>query len=193
MSIRVSIVTTRTGDDGTTGLGDKQRIPKDAPRIAALGDVDELNSAIGLWRAQGLPADVDTLLALVQQDLFDLGGELCLPGTSVLSAQHVQHLDEALKHYNAALGPLTEFILPGGSRAAAHAHMARTIARRAERSVVTLMHQESVNPPVLHYLNRLSDLCFVLARSLNRSAGVPDVLWHGPRHAKESGHTPHDS
>lgn len=181
MSIRVSIVTTRTGDDGTTGLGDKSRVPKDAPRIAALGDVDELNSAIGLWRTQGLSPDVDTLLDQIQQDLFDLGGELCIPGTQVLQPPQVARLDQALKHYNATLAPLAEFILPGGSPAAAHAHMVRTIARRAERSVVTLAHEESVNPSVLHYLNRLSDLCFVLARVLNREAGSPDVLWKGPR------------
>ncbi|HEX7386389.1 MAG TPA: cob(I)yrinic acid a,c-diamide adenosyltransferase [Castellaniella sp.] len=180
MSIRVSIVSTRTGDDGTTGLGDKRRVPKDAPRIAALGEVDELNSALGLWRTQTLPAAIDALLDQIQQDLFDLGGELCIPGTQVLSENQVHALDEALTHYNAELGPLTEFILPGGTAAAAHAHMVRTVARRAERSVVTLAREESVNAPVLHYLNRLSDLCFVLARFLNRSAGVTDVLWRGP-------------
>ena len=181
MSIRVSIVSTRTGDDGTTGLGDKSRVPKDAPRIVALGDVDELNSALGLWRTQALPPALDALLDQIQQDLFDLGGELCIPDTHILSETQVQRLDQALQHYNAELGPLTEFILPGGTAAAAHAHMARTIARRAERSVVTLAHQESVHTPVLHYLNRLSDLCFVLARFLNRAAGTKDVLWHGPK------------
>ncbi|WP_323017609.1 cob(I)yrinic acid a,c-diamide adenosyltransferase [Castellaniella sp.] len=177
MSIRVSIVSTRTGDDGTTGLGDKTRVPKDAPRITALGDVDELNSAIGLWRTTALPPAVDTLLNRIQHDLFDLGGELCIPGWTALKEEHVLRLDEALAHYNAELGPLQEFILPGGCPAAAHAHLARTIARRAERAVVTLSRQETVNPPVLHYLNRLSDLCFVLARYLNRAAGATDVLW----------------
>jgi len=177
MSIRVSIVSTRTGDDGTTGLGDKTRVPKDAPRIAALGDVDELNSAIGLWRTTALPAPVDALLDRIQHDLFDLGGELSIPGWTALGDAHVQRLDDALQHYNAELGPLQEFILPGGCPAAAHAHMARTIARRAERSVVTLAREATVNPPVVHYLNRLSDLCFVLARYLNRTAKVPDVLW----------------
>ncbi|MGX5658804.1 cob(I)yrinic acid a,c-diamide adenosyltransferase [Castellaniella ginsengisoli] len=177
MSIRVSIVSTRTGDDGTTGLGDKTRVPKDAPRITALGDVDELNSAIGLWRSTAPPAEVDALLDRIQHDLFDLGGELCIPGWTAMRDEHVLRLDEALSHYNADLGPLREFILPGGCPAAAHAHMARTIARRAERSVVALSHQETVNPPVLHYLNRLSDLCFVLARFLNRAAGVRDTLW----------------
>lgn len=177
MSIRVSIVSTRTGDDGTTGLGDKTRVPKDAPRITALGDVDELNSAIGLWRTTGLPEDVDALLGRIQHDLFDLGGELCIPGWTALKDEHVLRLDQALAHYNEALGPLKEFILPGGCLAAAHAHMARTIARRAERSVVTLSRQDTVNPPVLHYLNRLSDLCFVLARWLNRATDIPDTLW----------------
>jgi cob(I)alamin adenosyltransferase len=177
MSTRVSIVSTRTGDDGTTGLGDKTRVPKDAPRITALGEVDELNSAIGLWRTAALPAEVDVLLNRIQHDLFDLGGELCIPGWTALKDEHVARLDAALSHYNAELGPLKEFILPGGCPAAAHAHMARTIARRAERAVVTLARGETVHPPVLHYLNRLSDLCFVLARFLNRAAGVPDVLW----------------
>lgn len=180
MSIRVSIVSTRTGDDGTTGLGDKTRVPKDAPRIGALGDVDELNSAIGVWRAHGLPEDVGALLARIQNDLFDLGSELCIPGWTALTDAHVLRLDEAVAHYNAGLGPLREFILPGGCPAAAHAHMARTIARRAERSVVTLARTEAVNPPVLRYLNRLSDLCFVLARYLNRQSGTPEPLWTKP-------------
>lgn len=178
MSIRVSIVSTRTGDDGTTGLGDKTRVPKDAPRIMALGDVDELNSAIGLWRTAPLPAEIDALLDRIQHDLFDLGAELCIPGWTALKDAHVLRLDDALKHYNAELGPLQEFILPGGCPAAAHAHMARTLVRRAERSVVTLSRADTVNPPVLHYLNRLSDLCFVLARFLNRAAGMADTLWN---------------
>lgn len=183
MPTRVSIVATRTGDDGTTGLGDKTRVPKDAPRIAALGDVDELNSVIGLWRAQTLPADVDALLGQIQHDLFDLGGELCIPDWTSLNEAHVQRLDEALARYNATLGPLREFILPGGTQAAALAHLARTVARRAERSVVTLARTDTVHPPVKQYLNRLSDLCFVLARFLNRAADVPDILWkpHAPR------------
>ncbi|WP_066457458.1 cob(I)yrinic acid a,c-diamide adenosyltransferase [Castellaniella caeni] len=177
MSIRVSIVATRTGDDGTTGLGDKTRVPKDAPRIAALGDVDELNSAIGVWRTHNLPEAVDALLARIQNELFDLGGELSIPGWTALKDTHVQALDEALAHYNQALGPLKEFILPGGCPAAAQAHMARTIARRAERAVVTLARTEPVNPPILHYLNRLSDLCFVLARHLNQATHHPETLW----------------
>lgn len=180
MSTRLSIITTRTGDDGTTGLGDGTRLPKDAPRIAALGDVDELNSAIGLWRTEPLPKDIDTLLGRIQNDLFDLGGELCIPGHTALTTEHVAHLDKSLTQYNASLGRLQEFILPGGCRAAALAHMARTLARRAERAVVALARDEPVNPPLRQYLNRLSDLCFVLARVLNRRAGVPDVCWTGP-------------
>lgn len=177
MSVRVSIVTTRTGDDGSTGLGDKTRVPKDAPRIAALGDVDELNSTIGLWRTQALPDDVDDLLKRIQHALFDLGGELSIPGWTALKEEQVLHLDQALQHYNTALGSLQEFILPGGCPAAAQAHVVRTVARRAERTVVSLARQDTINPSVLHYLNRLSDLCFVLARYLNRTAGVSDVLW----------------
>jgi cob(I)alamin adenosyltransferase len=183
MSTRLTLISTRTGDDGTTGLADRSRVPKDAPRIVALGDVDELNSVIGLWRAQDLPADIDALLAQVQQDLFDLGSELCLPGWEALSEVHIRRLEDAVTQYNAALGPLQEFILPGGSRQAALAHLARTVTRRAERSVVTLAREEAVRPPVRQYLNRLSDLCFVLARALNHAAGVPDVLWKGPQRA----------
>src|SRR6185312_4037956 len=129
-SIRVSIVSTRTGDDGTTSLGDKTRVAKDAARIVALGEVDELNSAIGLWRTHPLPPDTDALLDQIQQDLFDLGGELCIPGTQVMQASQVARLDQALKHYNATLPPLAEFILPGGCPAAAHAHVARRDCQR---------------------------------------------------------------
>lgn len=177
MSTRVSIVTTRTGDDGTTGLGDKTRVLKDSPRIVALGDVDELNSAIGLWRTHPLPADMDRLLEQIQQDLFNLGGEICIPGTTIMEDKHVLALDQALASYNAELGPLQEFILPGGTPAAAQAHVARTIARRAERSVVTLSHHETLNPPIRKYLNRLSDLCFVLARYLNNQSHSPEKMW----------------
>ncbi|OYV49437.1 MAG: cob(I)yrinic acid a,c-diamide adenosyltransferase [Candidimonas sp.] len=177
MAIRLSVITTRTGDAGTTGLGDGSRIAKDAPRIAALGDVDELNSAIGLLRTEPLPQAIDVLLARIQNDLFDMGAELCIPGHTALSTEHVLRLDQALAHYNAELGRLKEFILPGGTRAAALAHMARTICRRAERTVITLNQHESVNPPAKQYLNRLSDLCFVLARVLNKAEGRADVLW----------------
>lgn len=180
MSIRLSIISTRTGDDGTTGLGDGTRLPKDAPRINALGDVDELNSVIGLWRTESLPADIDALLRQIQNDLFDLGGELCIPGTTAITEAHVLRVDEALAHYNAGLERLAEFILPGGDRAAALAHLARTVSRRAERSVITLAHTDVVGEHLRQYLNRLSDLCFVLARVLNQAAKVPDLLWTGP-------------
>ncbi|HUH40418.1 MAG TPA: cob(I)yrinic acid a,c-diamide adenosyltransferase [Castellaniella sp.] len=177
MSIRLSIITTRTGDDGTTGLADGSRLPKDAPRIQALGDIDELNSSIGLWRTEALPEDIDGLLAQIQNDLFDLGGELSIPGHIAMGEGHVLRLDQALAHYNAGLGRLQEFILPGGCRAAALAHMSRTLARRAERAIVGLAHHDPINPPLRQYLNRLSDLCFVLARVLNQSNGAADILW----------------
>ncbi len=181
MSTRLSIITTRTGDHGDTGLGDGTRIPKDAPRIVAIGDVDELNSVMGLLRAEALPADVDALCARVQNDLFDVGAELCIPGHAALNADHVARLEQALAHYNAELPALREFILPGGARSAALAHVARTVCRRAERAVIGMdraadAHQQS-SVHIRHYLNRLSDLCFVLARTLNRAAGRPDVLW----------------
>ncbi len=178
MATRLSVIATRTGDQGTTGLGDGSRIDKDAPRITALGDVDELNSMIGLWRSEMLPQDIDGLLGQVQHDLFDLGAELCIPGHTALKAEHVLVLDQALAEYNAELGTLQEFILPGGTRAASLAHMARTICRRAERSVVALGRCDPVGEPVRQYLNRLSDLCFVLARALNRAQGQTDVLWN---------------
>ncbi|MFA5665106.1 cob(I)yrinic acid a,c-diamide adenosyltransferase [Castellaniella sp.] len=177
MSIRVSIVTTRTGDDGTTGLGDKSRVLKSAPRIHALGEVDELNSVIGLWRSQPLPEAIDRLLARIQNELFDLGGELSIPGWTALREEQVLALEEATRQANEGLGALQEFILPGGCPAAAAAHLARSVARRAERAVVALAQEETINPPVRQYLNRLSDLCFVLARQLNHQAGEPDVLW----------------
>ena len=173
MSNRLSVIATRTGDDGTTSLGDGSRIDKDAPRIAALGDVDELNSIIGLWRCETLPDPIDTLLAKIQNNLFDMGATLCIPGYETITEEHVQLLDEALQHYNQQLPPLKEFIIPGGNRPSALAHMARTISRRAERSVIALHRQEPVSNPVRQYLNRLSDLCFVLARTLNRQ----DQLW----------------
>src|SRR5690606_3970766 len=177
MSIRLSVITTRTGDQGTTGLGDGSRVDKDAPRIAALGDVDELNSTIGVLRAEPLPPAIDALLGQVQNDLFDMGAELCIPGHTAVKSDHVLYLEAALAEHNAKLGKLQEFILPGGTRPAALAHVARTICRRAERAVITLNRNEPVNAPVVQYLNRLSDLCFVLARVLNGTAGKPDVLW----------------
>ncbi|NYT60213.1 cob(I)yrinic acid a,c-diamide adenosyltransferase [Alcaligenaceae bacterium] len=177
MATRLSVIATRTGDAGTTGLGDGSRVDKNAPRIESMGNVDELNSVIGLLRTESLPKDVDTLLSRVQNDLFDLGAELCIPGHTAINEAHVAFLDTSLDHYNANLGKLEEFILPGGCRAAALAHVARTVCRRAERSVVALHAIETLNAPVMQYLNRLSDLCFVLSRVLNREAGQGDILW----------------
>ncbi len=181
MSIRLSIISTRTGDDGTTGLGDGSRLPKSAPLIHALGDVDELNSQIGVLRTLELPADIDSLLSDIQHDLFDMGAELCIPGHQVIAAAHVERLDQALRHYNEPLGQLQEFILPGGSPAAACAHIVRCVARRAERSVVAVPSETLPQDGPRLYLNRLSDLMFVLARSLNRHAGRSDVLWQPKR------------
>lgn len=183
MATRLSVITTRGGDDGTTGLGDGTRIPKDDARITALGEVDELNSALGLLRTESLPTDIDTLLQSIQNQLFDLGAELCIPGHVAVQEEHVAGLEAAITHYNADLGKLQEFILPGGSKAAALAHLARSVCRRAERSVIALERRDSAagkpeaSGHVRHYLNRLSDLCFVLARALNRANDTPDVLW----------------
>jgi cob(I)alamin adenosyltransferase len=187
MGHRLTQISTRTGDDGTTGLGDGTRVPKDHLRIAAMGDVDELNSQLGVLLAEPLPADVRELLVVVQHELFNLGGELCIPGYTLLKDDAVLRLDEALAHHNATLPRLQEFILPAGTRSAAIAHVARTIARRAERAVVTLTVQEpqGVNAAPRQYLNRLSDLLFVLARVLNRAnldgLGGDDVYWKSER------------
>ncbi|WP_413789896.1 cob(I)yrinic acid a,c-diamide adenosyltransferase [Bordetella pertussis] len=186
MANRLSVIATRTGDDGSTGLGDGSRVGKDTARIAALGDVDELNSVLGLLRAETLPAEMDADLSTIQHDLFDMGAELCIPGHIALADEQVAHLDARLAHYNAGLAPLREFILPGGSRAAALCHLGRTVARRAERSVVALARAEVVNAPVRQYLNRLSDLLFVLARHVNQAQGARDVYW-ASRHARPAG------
>ena len=177
MGNRLTKITTRTGDDGTTGLGDGSRTHKDAPRVQAMGDVDELNSAIGLVLAEGLPAAVRAPLTTVQNDLFDLGGEVCIPGRVAMTDAHVEALEAAIGALNASLPPLKEFVLPGGHRAAAAAHLARTIGRRAERSLVALHRLEPVSAVSLQYLNRLSDLLFVAARTINREAGVPEPTW----------------
>jgi cob(I)alamin adenosyltransferase len=191
MANRLSQIATRTGDDGTTGLGDGQRVPKSHARIAAMGDVDELNSQLGVLLAEPLPADVRELLVTVQHELFNLGGELSIPGYELLKADAVLRLDEALAHYNAALPRLAEFILPAGTRSAAIAHVGRTIARRAERAVVALAATEAVNNAPRQYLNRLSDLLFVLARVLNRAnldgLGGDDVYWRSERLARQEG------
>jgi cob(I)alamin adenosyltransferase len=181
MGHRLSRIATRTGDDGTTGLGDGSRTRKDSLRIAAIGDVDELNSTIGLLQTEPLPETVRSALTDIQHDLFDLGGELCIPGFENLPEARVARLDELLEHYNADLPRLQEFILPGGSRAAAIAHVARTVCRRAERGIVAMGGSEPVRPVCRQFVNRLSDLLFVLARVLNRHAGGSDVMWEKGR------------
>jgi cob(I)alamin adenosyltransferase len=181
MGHRLSKITTRTGDKGETGLGDGSRVPKDHPRVAALGDVDELNSALGVLLAEELPAEVRDAFVPVQQDLLDLGGELSIPGHALLKPERVEVLEKILEGWNDKLAPLKEFILPGGSRAAAAAHVARTVCRRAERSVVALARTEKVSEGARQYLNRLSDLLFVAGRILNQAAGVGDVQWRHQR------------
>jgi cob(I)alamin adenosyltransferase len=177
MGHRLTKIYTRTGDAGETGLGDGSRVAKDSARIAAIGDIDELNSAVGLVLAEELPAAVRAALEGVQHDLFDLGGEVCIPGHAMIGEDHVARLEKLLDEYNAKLPALKEFILPGGTRAAAAAHLARTVCRRAERKLVALGRKEKVGVPARQYLNRLSDLLFVLGRTVNREAGRGDVLW----------------
>ena len=188
MANRLSQIATRTGDDGTTGLGDGTRVPKSHGRIAAMGDVDELNSHLGVLLAEPLPDDVRDLLVTIQHELFNLGGELSIPGYTLLKDDAVAALDAALAHYNATLPRLAEFILPAGTRSAALAHVARAVARRAERAVVTLAGSETINSAPRLFLNRLSDLLFVLARVLNRAnldgLGGDDVYWHSARLAR---------
>lgn len=174
---RLSKIVTRTGDAGTTGLGDGSRTTKDALRVAAMGDVDELNSAIGLLLCEELPDAVRAVLDSIQHDLFDLGGELCLPGMNVMKDAQVARLEEVVGVFNADLPMLKEFILPGGTRPAALAHLCRTICRRAERALVRLGNEENVSDAARRYLNRLSDLLFVLGRHLNQVAGRGDVQW----------------
>jgi cob(I)alamin adenosyltransferase len=181
MGNRLSKIATRTGDNGTTGLGDGSRTEKDSARIASLGDVDELNSFVGLLLCEDMPAELREELITIQHDLFDLGGELCIPGYQMITDEHVARLDGLLEKYNADLPVLKEFILPAGSRAASIAHVCRTVCRRAERSIVTLGKDEKINEHPRQYVNRLSDLMFVLARVLNRFAGGSDVLWQHER------------
>ena len=181
MGHRLSKIVTRTGDAGETGLGDGSRVPKDSPRIEAIGAVDELNSVLGVLLAEALPDAIATCLTDVQHDLFDLGGELSIPGYSAVTETHVSRVEVAVETFNADLAPLKEFILPGGTRAAALAHVARTVCRRAERSLIRLAAVEAVSERSRIYLNRLSDLLFVLARALNRAADHPDVLWQKGR------------
>jgi cob(I)alamin adenosyltransferase len=181
MGNRLSKIVTRTGDAGTTGLGDGSRVAKDSPRIEAIGAVDELNSTLGLLLAERLPAAIAELLTDVQHDLFDLGGELSIPGHRALGEGRIAALEAAIEEHNARLAPLREFILPGGTRGAALAHVARTVCRRAERALVALAADADVSPAARRYLNRLSDLLFVLARTLNRRARRTDVLWQSAR------------
>ncbi len=183
MGKRLTQIATRTGDDGTTGLGDGTRTAKDAARVQAMGDVDELNSVLGVLACEDLPDDARSALADIQHDLFDLGGELSIPGYEMVTDAQVAALDGWLAEWNATLPRLEEFILPGGSRAASVAHVARTVARRAERAVVALGNVEVVRAQVRQYLNRLSDLLFVLARVLNRHAGGSDVQWQKSKNA----------
>ncbi|HET6396816.1 MAG TPA: cob(I)yrinic acid a,c-diamide adenosyltransferase [Pseudoxanthomonas sp.] len=182
MGNRLSRIYTRTGDDGSTGLGDGSRVGKDALRVAAYGTVDEANSAIGVvLAAPGVPEDVRELLTAVQHQLFDLGGELCIPGHAAIADADVEALERQLDRYNADLPPLKDFILPAGGEAAARCHLARTIVRRAEREAVALSRTEAVRGEALRYLNRLSDLLFVLARVLARADGQGEVLWRHER------------
>ncbi len=181
MGNRLSKITTRTGDAGETGLGDGARVGKDSARIQVLGDIDELNSCVGVLLAEKMPAPLRQALLQVQHDLFDLGGEVSIPGHAMLTAAHVERLEALTRAHNAKLKPLKEFILPGGSRAAAAAHLARAVCRRAERSLVALGRREPVGGGARQYLNRLSDLLFVLGRTLNRAARRGDVLWKHER------------
>jgi len=181
MGNRLSKIATRTGDKGETGLGDGTRVAKDSARIQALGDIDELNSSIGVLLAEPMPAKLRAALLRIQHDLFDLGGEVCIPGHAMVTEAQVAHLDGLLETYNKRLPALKEFILPGGTRAAALAHLSRTVCRRAERSLVALGRAEPVGERARQYLNRLSDLLFVLGRSLNRAGKRGDVLWRHER------------
>jgi cob(I)alamin adenosyltransferase len=181
MGNRLSKIYTRTGDDGSTGLGDGTRVAKDSARVTAYGTVDEANSAIGVLLACDVPQDVRDLLVSVQHQLFDLGGELCIPGHAAIDDADVERLEQQLDAFNADLPALKDFILPGGGEAAARCHLARTIVRRAERETVTLSHHDAVRPQAIRYLNRLSDLLFVLARVLARADGQGEVLWNHER------------
>jgi cob(I)alamin adenosyltransferase len=181
MGNRLSRIYTKTGDDGTTGLGDGTRVAKDSARVAAYGTVDEANSAIGVLLAVVVPETVGAQLIAIQHQLFDLGGELCIPGHAAIDDADVERLEQWLDTHNAGLPALKDFILPGGGEAAARCHLARTIVRRAERETVTLARHDAVRPQAIRYLNRLSDLLFVLARVLARSDGHGEVIWNHER------------
>jgi cob(I)alamin adenosyltransferase len=182
MGNRLTKIYTRTGDRGTTGLGDGSRVDKDSLRVEAYGTVDEVNSAIGLVLSSELPESVRACLTRIQHELFDLGGELCMPGHTMIPDAFVTALEQDLDSFNEDLPALKDFILPGGSESAARCHLARTVARRAERRVISLAHNETVNEASIRYLNRLSDLLFVIARILARHDGGSEVIWvHGDR------------
>jgi cob(I)alamin adenosyltransferase len=183
MGHRLSKITTKTGDAGTTGLGDGSRVAKDHPRVAAMGDVDELNCFVGLLLTEDLPDAIRHALTDVQHDLFDLGGELSIPGYFAITDAHVARLEALTESLNADLPMLKEFVLPGGAKSATLAHVVRTVCRRAERSIIALAAADSVSNHSRIYLNRLSDMAFVLSRALNRAAGQPDVLWQKGRSA----------
>ena len=183
MGHRLTKIYTRTGDAGTTGLGDGSRIGKDSARVGALGDVDELNSLLGVILCEELPGDLRELLTGIQHDLFDLGGEMSIPGAVLLKPTQPARLEAAIDRYNGDLAPLKEFILPGGNRAAALTHLARTVCRRAERTLVTVAHEQKVSDASRQYLNRLSDLLFVLGRWINKASGGGDVLWQKGKNA----------
>ena len=181
MGNRLSKIYTRTGDDGSTGLGDGSRVGKDSARVEAYGTVDEANSCIGLLLATDMPEPVRDLLIRIQHQLFDLGGELCIPGHAAIFDTDIDALEAQLDQFNEGLPALKEFILPGGGEAAARCHIARTVVRRAERDTVTLSRHDAVRPQAIRYLNRLSDLLFVLARVLARASGHGEVLWNHDR------------
>ena len=190
MANRLSKIYTRTGDAGTTGLGDGTRVAKDSMRIAAMGDVDELNSVIGIMLTEPISDKIRVCLTRVQHDLFDMGGEICMPSFAMIKMERVTALETILDEWNDTLTPLKEFILPGGSRAAAYCHLARTVCRRAERQMIALNNGElkaehKLTEISLQYINRLSDLLFVLCRILNKDAGVPDVLWQNEHKANQ--------
>ena len=181
MGNRLSKIYTRTGDDGTTGLGDGSRVPKTDPRVEAMGSIDELNSVIGLLMTEDLPEDISHIFTDIQHTLFDLGGELSIPGYSLVTTKDVARLEETLDKLNADLTPLKEFILPGGCPSAAFCHQARSVCRRVERRLLAVNDETPISATGLAYVNRLSDLLFVTARSLNRAAEHSDVLWHHER------------
>ncbi|PCI60939.1 MAG: ATP:cob(I)alamin adenosyltransferase [Methylophilaceae bacterium] len=178
MGNRLSKIYTRTGDGGTTGLGDGTRVAKNSLRIQAMGDVDELNAVLGILLTDPVSDNIRTCLTEIQHDLFNLGGEICMPDVEIIKADRIKALETMLDQFNDTLTPLKEFILPGGSRAAAHCHLARTVCRRAERTMHTLNAEEKITAVSLQYINRLSDFLFVLCRILNKEADIPDVLWN---------------